>query len=266
MLLANIVAKNATKLSSCQVNFQQVRNTKKTFRFRYAYGDNPLLTQEQFEESLEKQSLDELRYKPIRFALIWEYGSPLWDNELETFTKYVMKGGRKGLSYDLMHQTFYKIKAVQYPKLRKLREKENAKAAEKAIAADSSKSDDDGKLAGGGELELDTNYEVETNPLAIFKGAIENVKPVVITKRVKRGGSTYQVPYPVREASSEWFAIKWMISAVLDRPKPRTKSFPDTMSQELIDAFHNKGKVVKRKDDIHRLADANKAYSHYRWG
>lgn len=263
MLLANIVAKNAAKLSSCQVNFQQVRNAKKTFRFSYAYGGNPFLTQEQFEEALEKESLNELSFKPIRFARVWEYGSPLWDDDLERFTRYVMKGGRKGLAYDLMHQTFYGIKAIQYPKLRKLREKETTKA-EKTLA--DSRSDVDEKVASSGSESQDTNYEVETNPLTIFKGALENVKPVVITKKVKRGGSTYQVPYPVRESSSDWFAVKWMIQAVLDRPKPREKHFPEVMSQELIDAFYNRGKVVKRKDDMHRLADANKAYAHYRWG
>lgn len=255
MLFANIVASKAAKLTGHLNNYQQVRYAKKTFLLKYRYGDPPILTQEEFDKVLENNSLDDLRYKRIRFALVWEYGSPLWDYDYERFTKYVMKGGCKGLAYDLMQRTFYRIKSIQYSKLRKLRE--NAAAGTDGEKANEVKDRE--------PLE-DAASEIETNPLEIFKGALKNAEPVVITKKVKRGGATYQVPYPITKSDSEYYATKWMIRAVLDRPKPRKKLFPEVMAQELLDAYYNQGKVVKRKDDMHRLADANKAYAHYRWG
>lgn len=239
----------------CLVNCQQIRFAMKTFRFRTSYGEPPLFRDDQYEEAKEAGRLDELQYKQIRFAQLFEYNSPLYDDDYESFVKLVMQGGRKGTAEDLMIRTFYEIKSIQFPKLRKSRER---------LAASKSDSEAVNSLQ---DLEANEHKEIVTNPMEIFKGALLNSEPVVITKKVKRGGATYQVPFPIRKPQGEWFAKKWLIAAVRERPKPRKlKRFPDTMAQELVDAYYNRGKVVKKKDDIHRLADANKAYAHYRWG
>lgn len=254
MLSANIAANTAAKLTSHIVNLQQIRfASTKTFLLKYRYGEPPILTQDDFDQVSKNNTLEDLKFKPIRFALVWEYGSPLWDYDFERFVKFVMIKSTKSKAYDLMNRTFYTIKGIQYKRLRKLREKAS--------------SEEDGEsVCNPSDGEGEATNKIETNPLEIFKGALKNAEPAVITRKIKRGGATYQVPFPINKKQSEFLATKWMIQAVLDRPKPRKKLFPEVMAQELLDAYYNQGKVVKRKDDMHRLADANKAYAHYRWG
>ncbi|CAG0880672.1 unnamed protein product [Darwinula stevensoni] len=104
---------------------------------------------------------------------------------------------------------------------------------------------------------------IELNPQRIFHGAIDNCKPILALIPLKRGGVTYQVPLGVTEKKSEWMACKWLILAARD--KHRRVHFPQQLATELIDAFHSEGRVVKRKQELHRQAEANRAYAHYRW-
>ncbi|KAH9417466.1 28S ribosomal protein S7, mitochondrial [Dermatophagoides pteronyssinus] len=108
--------------------------------------------------------------------------------------------------------------------------------------------------------------EVVCDPLVIFHQAIRNCMPLMITRPVKRGGATYQVPFPISEKESEELAMRWLFETVVERPRPRKQFFPEIMARELIDCYYNQGKVVKKKQDIHRQCENNKAYAHYRWG
>ena len=99
-------------------------------------------------------------------------------------------------------------------------------------------------------------------PLEVFLKAIENVKPAVEVKSRRVGGSTYQVPVEVRETRRDALAMRWIIQAARDRSG---KSMSDRLSAELVDAFNNAGVAFKKKEDTHRMAEANKAFSHYRW-
>jgi len=102
----------------------------------------------------------------------------------------------------------------------------------------------------------------EDDPLTIFEGAMENVRPRVEVKSRRVGGATYQVPMEVRQTRRNALAIRWIINFSKSRSG---KSMSEKLAAELIDAFNNRGSAVKKKDDTHRMAEANKAFAHYRW-
>jgi small subunit ribosomal protein S7 len=100
------------------------------------------------------------------------------------------------------------------------------------------------------------------NSLEVFLKALENVKPMVEVKSRRVGGSTYQVPVEVRENRREALAMRWIITAARNRSG---KAMSTNLSAELLDAFNSTGVAFKKKEDTHRMAEANKAFSHYRW-
>lgn len=81
---------------------------------------------------------------------------------------------------------------------------------------------------------------------------------------IKRGGATYQVPIPITENRAQFLAMKWLI--LESKEKERKIHFPEKFAGEVLDAFNNTGKVIKRKQDLHKQCEANRAYAHYRWG
>jgi small subunit ribosomal protein S7 len=102
----------------------------------------------------------------------------------------------------------------------------------------------------------------DEDPLTIFEGAMENVRPRVEVKSRRVGGATYQVPMEVRQTRRNALAIRWIINFSKSRSG---KSMSEKLAAELIDAYSNRGSAVKKKDDTHRMAEANKAFAHYRW-
>ena len=100
------------------------------------------------------------------------------------------------------------------------------------------------------------------DPLVLFHEAIENVKPTVEVRSRRVGGATYQVPIEVRAARRQALAIRWLVDIARDRSE---NSMTERLSAELLDASDNRGSAVKKREDTHRMADANKAFSHYRW-
>lgn len=104
--------------------------------------------------------------------------------------------------------------------------------------------------------------KVKDDPLLLFKQALENVKPVVEVKSRRVGGATYQVPVEVRPTRRTSLAIRWLIQYAKERPE---KSMQERLAAELLDAANNKGGAIKKKEDTHRMAEANKAFAHYRW-
>jgi small subunit ribosomal protein S7 len=100
------------------------------------------------------------------------------------------------------------------------------------------------------------------DPLDVFKKAVENVKPVLEVKSRRVGGSTYQVPVEVVPGRRQSLAIRWILQNAKSRSE---KTMADRLANELTDAFNNRGGSVKKKEDTHRMAEANKAFAHYRW-
>ena len=99
-------------------------------------------------------------------------------------------------------------------------------------------------------------------PLEVFHEALDNIKPAVEVRSRRVGGATYQVPVEVRPQRREALAIRWLIKASRDRNE---KTMKDRLASELIDAVNTRGSAVKKKEDTHKMAEANKAFSHYRW-
>ena len=102
----------------------------------------------------------------------------------------------------------------------------------------------------------------EKPPLEVFKQALENVKPAVETKSRRVGGSNYQIPIEVRPERRASLAMSWLISFARERSE---KSMREKLAAELMDAANNRGNAVKKKEDTHRMAAANKAFAHYAW-
>jgi small subunit ribosomal protein S7 len=100
------------------------------------------------------------------------------------------------------------------------------------------------------------------DPLKMFHDALDNVKPSVEVRSRRVGGATYQVPVEVRPLRRQALAIRWLIDTARGRSE---NTMTDRLSNELLDASNNRGTAVKKREDTHRMAEANKAFSHYRW-
>ena len=104
--------------------------------------------------------------------------------------------------------------------------------------------------------------KAKSDPLAVFKQALENVAPSVEVRSRRVGGATYQVPVEVRTERRQALAIRWIINAARGR---NDKTMVDRLASELLDASNNRGAAVKKREDTHRMAEANRAFAHYRW-
>ena len=102
----------------------------------------------------------------------------------------------------------------------------------------------------------------DADPLRVFHEAMDNVKPAVEVRSRRVGGATYQVPVEVRSERRQALAIRWIIEATRKRGE---HTMEERLSNELMDAVNNRGSAVKKREDTHRMAEANKAFSHYRW-
>jgi small subunit ribosomal protein S7 len=101
-----------------------------------------------------------------------------------------------------------------------------------------------------------------SDPLKVFKTAVENVKPIVEVKPRRVGGATYQVPVEVRPQRRTALAFRWIINYSRARTE---KTMQEKIAGELLDAYNNTGSSIKKKEDTHKMAEANKAFAHYRW-
>jgi len=108
------------------------------------------------------------------------------------------------------------------------------------------------------KLKAKTNQD----PLEVFTKALENVKPLVEVKSRRVGGATYQVPMEIRDSRREALAMRWITGAARSRSG---HGMAETLASELFDAFNNNGSAYKKKEDVHKMAEANKAFAHYRW-
>ena len=103
---------------------------------------------------------------------------------------------------------------------------------------------------------------LKKDPLQVFHDALNNVKPGIEVRSRRVGGATYQVPVEVRTERAQALAIRWIIQTARGRSE---QTMTDRLSAELMDASNNRGASVKKREDTHRMAEANKAFSHYRW-
>ncbi len=104
--------------------------------------------------------------------------------------------------------------------------------------------------------------KLNADGIAVFRQAMENVKPIIEVRPRRVGGATYQVPMEVRPERKVSLAIRWIITAAQGRSE---RTMINKLAGELIDAYNNKGGAVKKREDVHKMAEANKAFAHFRW-
>lgn len=105
--------------------------------------------------------------------------------------------------------------------------------------------------------------KVQKGAIEAFEEIVENLRPLVEVKSRRVGGATYQVPIEVRSSRSLTLALKWLVNAA--RSRKSEKTMVDKLSNELVDAYNKRGLAYKKKEDTHKMAESNKAFSHYRW-
>ena len=104
--------------------------------------------------------------------------------------------------------------------------------------------------------------KTKQDPLGIFRNALDNVMPSIEVRSRRVGGATYQVPVEVRTSRRQALGIRWIIAAARERNE---RTMTERLSAELLDASNNRGNAVKKREDTHKMAEANRAFSHYRW-
>jgi small subunit ribosomal protein S7 len=197
-----------------------------------SYYIKPVHKKEAQEELEKSREVQKLVHVPTRAALNDQSCSYTQDDLVNLFINYTMSGGKKILARGLIEQAFENIKRIQLEKYHKCQ-------------------NDDDKAA------------IELNPRVIFHQAVDNCKPVLSLTPIKRGGVRYQVPVPITPKKSQFLSMKWLIEAA--KEKDRNIRFHYQLALELIDAANNKGRVIKRKQELHKQCEANRAYAHYRW-
>ncbi|XP_064610869.1 small ribosomal subunit protein uS7m-like [Liolophura sinensis] len=190
---------------------------------------DPTINREELAKPLPE--LDERRFRPIKAAKVDETTSVFYDPDVNKFVSTMMKGGNKQLVTDIMEKTFENIKKIQVEKYHKASPEERE--------------------------------AIECNPAVIFHQAVENCKPVLILTKIPKGGVMYRVPIPCVPNQQKFRAMKWIIESCRD--KERKLPMEVKLSLELLDAYNNQGKSIRKKQDLHRQCEANKAYAHFRW-
>ena len=130
------------------------------------------------------------------------------------------------------------------------------------IMCSGKKSVAEGIIYGALDRIVERSGQDEQKAVELFGKALDNVKPMVEVKSRRVGGATYQVPVEVRPARRQTLAMRWVIDAARVRSE---KSMAHRLAHEILDAIENRGAAVKKREDTHRMAEANRAFSHYRW-
>lgn len=174
---------------------------------------------------------DDLLKVKLKAAPSSQNYSAFYDQKLYNFQKHVLKQGKEALASKIMRETLEHIKCVQLKKYNSAQPHERS--------------------------------SIEVNPLKIFHTALDNVKPIVGVKRLTKGAQSYQVPYPLTPEQQFFMMVKWMLNYVRSG-KPNTPA-AIRLGNELLAAYHGEGVAMKRKQELHKLAEANRAYAHFRW-
>lgn len=128
-----------------------------------------------------------------------------------------------------------------------------------SLMKDGKKSSAEGIVYGAFDL---VHERTKQDPITVFHTALDNVRPSVEVRSRRVGGATYQVPVEVRTERQQALAIRWLIESARKRGE---NTMVDRLSGELMDALNGRGQAVKKREDVHRMAEANRAFSHYRW-
>ncbi|XP_014274028.1 small ribosomal subunit protein uS7m [Halyomorpha halys] len=198
-----------------------------------AYGPNfvePVFRREDINKLKETGEAKTLAHIPIKAAKTEQTCSEFYDPQLERFINYVMRKGKKSLARSIVNQSLQQVKRIQIQKYHK-------------------------------ETDPDEKAKVVLDPLKVFHAAVENCKPLLNLTPIKRGGATYQVPVPITPHKATFMSMNWLIEQ--GKAEPKTTRFHFKLANELVNASMGHGRVIKRKEDLHRQCEANRAYAHY---
>lgn len=199
----------------------------------YPWGfTEPVVKKEEIQRLKDEDKFKELSHRRIKAAKTNLTSSSLQDPITTKFINYIMEGGRKEQARELLERAFLNIKRTQLERYNLAKTDEEREA-------------------------------IEMNPRILLVDAIENCRPLMKLINVSRGGTNYKVPIPVTEKRSYFMSMRWLIEASNDKGKGI--HFSEKMAWEILDAANNIGRVVKRKQDLHKECEANRAYAHYRW-
>jgi len=151
------------------------------------------------------------------------------DLVINKFINALMSGGRKDIAREVLEKTFEEIKILRLKQKRK-----------------------------------GNNPDLETDPLVIFHGAYKNAQPKMGIETKKKGGKAQSVPYPLKDSRRSFLAMKWLIESAKKRPGTK-KHMQYKLSEEIVDAYNEEGGAIGKKVEMHKAAEANRAYSHFRW-
>jgi len=214
--------------------YRSISTTGATYKSRYTkYYIFPIHQEENLQELRDAGEAEKLAFVPVRAAPVNQSNSIWFDPIVTTFTNMVMRKGRKEVARFEMERVWRNLKRHQLDKYYEATTDEERAA-------------------------------VILNPWELFHKAIENCTPLLETTPIVRGGTTYQVPVPVHPKKGQFLAMKWMIELVKTRGK-KTNFFHEQMTIEILEAANDSGRVVKKKQDLHKLCEANRAYAHFRW-
>ncbi|XP_074035976.1 mitochondrial ribosomal protein S7 isoform X2 [Leptinotarsa decemlineata] len=197
-----------------------------------SYYIQPVYRKDVQEELFKSGEAQKLIHHPTKAAMNDQTSSLAHDDLVNLFINYCMKHGNKLLARTVVEQSLESVKRLQLEKYHKAKSEED-------------------------------KQNIELDPKVIFHKAVENCKPILQLTPIKRGGVRYQVPVPITDRRAQFLSMKWLIAAAKDKEKP--VRFHLQLARELIDASNDTGRVVKKKQDLHRQCEANRAYAHYRW-
>ncbi|XP_051851075.1 28S ribosomal protein S7, mitochondrial [Antechinus flavipes] len=198
----------------------------------------PQLNKDYYLKPLEKLTEEEKFERDLRTTQIFKAPPPsktsslFEDPVISKFINMMMKGGNKVLARSLMTETLELLKRKQFQKYH--------------------------------EAPVEQRESIECNPYTIFHQALHNCQPVLGLVSILKSGRFYQVPAPLTDKRRSFLAMKWMIQECRAK-KPRRMLMPEKLSHELLEAFYNQGPVIKKKHELHKMAEANRAFAHYRW-
>ncbi|CAG5121889.1 unnamed protein product, partial [Candidula unifasciata] len=206
--------------------FQQ---TARMSQYNKNYMD-PVLEKAKLVEGLEENDLR--KHRPIKAPNTDCSISPLfYDAEIQKFTNMIMQGGNKERVREIMRRLFENLKHTQVAKYNRANSDEERQG-------------------------------IECNPIAVFHQAVDNCKPLLLSKRTVKGGIAYRVPVCAKPIEQRFNAMKWIIESCRDR----TRRIPmeDKLTMEIMDAYKYQGKAIRKKQETHKICESNRAYAHLR--
>lgn len=224
-MVSQVVAKNG--LAAAATGCLSVSSARQMSSYPQHYID-PIFSKEAQEAAKDQDEFAKLLHIPTKATKNDESSSLFYHPMVQKMMNYMTYGGNKKLARELFDQSMEKIKRTQIER-----------------------------------IHLGKAEDATIDPYALLIQAIENSRPILQLTAIKRGGVKYQVPVPITEKRSYFLAMKWLLEAA--REKERKIHFPEKFAWEILDAAYGQGRVIKRKNDLHRQAEANRAYAHYRW-